>query len=218
MDNIKETLNIADLMKDTLQDKVMGIFGKSGSGKSTAIKKILNSNVINKNKKLVYITPVQVDKDLYNFNYQAKDIDSIMKGFDKIQSGQSILIDIANEKILKVVLLQCLLRQNFVIIADDIDGYMSKNNQRIIHLLTYHRHKKVSFVYVTRRPQSLPNLLLTNTHTALIFKFTDPVTLETISKTFPNDQGNTKELISNLDYSTHQCYINSDNFAQVGVF
>ena len=36
---MNESINIADLMKDTLQDKVMGVFGKSGSGKSTAIKK-----------------------------------------------------------------------------------------------------------------------------------------------------------------------------------
>ena len=80
MDN--EKLNISDLMKDTLQDKVMGIFGKSGSGKSTAIKKILNSNVINKNKKLVYISPVATPNDLYDFKYKANNVDDIMKYFD----------------------------------------------------------------------------------------------------------------------------------------
>ena len=57
-----QKLNISDLLKDTLQDKVMGVFGKSGSGKSTAIKKILNSNVINKNKPmtLFIILPILI--------------------------------------------------------------------------------------------------------------------------------------------------------------
>tara|TARA_Y100000592_G_C5445424_1_gene305733 strand:- start:413 stop:1063 length:651 start_codon:yes stop_codon:yes gene_type:complete len=213
-----QKLNISDLLKDTLQDKVMGVFGKSGSGKSTAIKKILNSNVINKNKKIVYITPVSVSSDLYKFNYKAKDVEGIMSGFDKIENGESFLIEIANEKILNVVFLQCMLRKNFTIIADDIDGYISKNNQRIIHLLTYHRHKSISLVYITRRPQNLPNLLLTNTHTSIVFKFTDPITLDVISKSFPNDNGNTKEIISNLDYTLYQCYIYSQNFNQIGVF
>jgi DNA helicase HerA-like ATPase len=216
MDN--EKLNISDLMKDTLQDKVMGIFGKSGSGKSTAIKKILNSNVINKNKKLVYISPVATPNDLYDFKYKANNVDDIMKYFDKIQNSESILINVASEKILQLVLMQCMIRQNCTIFADDLDGYLSKNNSRILHLLTYHRHKKLSLVYVTRRPQSLPNLLITNTHTALVFKFTDPVTLDVVSKNFPNDTGNTKDIISNLDYNKHECYIYSQGFNQVGGF
>ena len=215
---MNESINISDLLKDTLNDKVMGVFGKSGSGKSTAIKKLLNSNVINKNKIIIYITPVSTPDDLYNFTYKANNVDSIMSGFDKIKNGESFLIDIANEKVLQIVLMYCMIKQNCLIFADDIDGYISKNNDRLIHLLTYHRHKKISFVYVTRRPQSLPNLLITNTHMALVFKFTDPTTLETVSKNFPNDTGNTKDIISGLDYTKFQCYIYSQNFNEVGNF
>ena len=55
-----------------------------------------------------------------------------------------LIIDVASEKILQLVLMQCMIRQNCTIFADDLDGYLSKNNSRILHLLTYHRHKKLS--------------------------------------------------------------------------
>jgi hypothetical protein len=53
---------------------------------------------------------------------------------------------------------------------------------------------------------------------AIVFKFTDPTTLETVSKNFPNDTGNTKDIISTLDYTKFQCYIYSQNFNEVGGF
>ena len=43
------------------------------------------------------------------------------------------------------------------------------------------------------------------------FKFTEPNSLDIVSKNFPSDEENTKELISNLDYSNHEYYFYSQN-------
>ena len=206
-------MKIDNIIKENLKDRVLGIFGKSGSGKSVLTSNILQSELTkNLNKKIIFVSAT---KNLYIdnkfFNYKITNSDQIQILFKKIQNGERAFINVINEKILNIIALECLLRKNFLLVLDDVDGYLSKHNKKLEFILTYHRHKLLSIIYITRRPQNIPPLLILNTHMSFCFKFTEPNSLDIVSKNFPSDEENTKELISNLDYSNHEYYFYSQN-------
>jgi ABC-type dipeptide/oligopeptide/nickel transport system ATPase component len=201
-------MEIENLIKENLKDRVLGIFGKSGSGKSVLTSKILQSKMVKEiNKKVIVVsaTPnLYIDKKY--FDYKISEFEKIPKLFASIENGEKAFINIINEKILNVIALECLLRKNFLLVLDDVDGYLTKYNKKLEFILTYHRHKLLSMIYITRRPQNIPPLLILNTHMSFSFKFTEPNSLEVISKNFPSEKENTKEIISNLNYDEHDYY------------
>ena len=113
-------MEIENLIKENLKDRVLGIFGKSGSGKSVLTSKILQSKMVKEiNKKVIVVsaTPnLYIDKKY--FDYKISEFDKIPKLFASMQNGERAFINIINEKILNVIALECLLRKNFLLVLD----------------------------------------------------------------------------------------------------
>ena len=123
-----------------------------------------------------------------------------------------------NPGILEMIIGLAMTIKNCVIVIDDFEGYLSstKNPEHIIFLCTYCRHRKVSVIYTSRRPQLLPTIINSNTLMFIIFKTTEPNTLNYLSTSCPSlSAQDTKQLISGLDFDKYECYIYPDNITGI---
>ena len=66
-------MKIDNIIKENLKDRVLGIFGKSGSGKSVLTSNILQSELTkNLNKKIIFVSATKnlyIDNKFFNYRY-----------------------------------------------------------------------------------------------------------------------------------------------------
>ena len=204
-------------LEQVLTDRLLAIFGQIGCGKTTVIKKIFETGIIQKlNKKVIFLSGAKID--FLKFDYSIYHHNDIAEKLGKLKNGQAALVNIVNPDILELVLGISMVLENVLLVIDDFEGYLTdkKNPQIIIFFCTYCRHRKVSLIYTSRRPQVLPTIINANTLMTIIFKVTEPNSLNYLSTACPAPSGNTKELISNLNFDNYECWIYPENIK--GVF
>jgi ABC-type lipoprotein export system ATPase subunit len=194
-----------------LKDRVMGIYGKSGAGKTYALKKIVNSSILkNLNKKIIILSGVEIE--LLNYTFVLNHPRDMLEKISHLKENQSVFINVCNPNILEVAVGCCLAMKNFILVIDDLEGYLDSKiaNQYITNLMSYHRHQNCSVIFSTRRPQSVPTLLTFNSFISIIFKSTEINSLQALAANFPGSDGQSaKHLISNL--LEFECYVYADD-------
>jgi len=205
---------------NVLKNGVLGIYGQSGSGKTTALKKIIQGCDLPKlNKKTIVLSGARIDILKYkNILFHPG---KMVQEISELKDNESIFINVCNPNVLELAIGCCLILHNTLLIIDDLEGYLESKSATsyITNLMSYHRHKDCAVVFTSRRPQSVPTLLVFNSQVSIVFKCTEPNSLQALASNFPNVNGeNTKDLISGLNFSEHECYIYADGLNMRGKF
>jgi len=208
-----------DKLNICLKDRVLGIYGQSGSGKTTALKKVLETPTLkNLNKKIIVLSGAYID--ILPYKKTIIHPQTMVQDVAELKENESLFVNVCNPNILEMAVGCCLIMDNTLLIIDDIEGYLESKlaTPYITNLMSYHRHKNCSVIFTSRRPQSVPTLMTFNSFISIIFKCTEPNSLTSLAQNFPSNDQDTKTLIQNLNFSDHECYIYADGLNLKGKF
>ncbi|MCX7698999.1 MAG: hypothetical protein N2114_05990 [Candidatus Goldbacteria bacterium] len=157
-----------------MNNKIVCIFGKKGTGKTTYIK----NNILNFSEyKRILIIDILDEYTILKIN-KIYEINKFIKNYDF-----SIRIIPENEEEYNFICEYIFNTENITVVFEEAAFYPV--NEYILKLVRFGRHKKINQIYITQRPYDINRNITAMADEFIIFNTTEPRDLDFFKKILP---------------------------------
>jgi hypothetical protein len=174
-----------------MQRRVILIFGKTGSGKST-----LSKRIISQFERVIVFDPLEEYSGLVVFSYE-----EFVEYFREYRPTFHVVCRFENEEDYEKVAMGVWYIENVLLVLEEVETYLNSYDRQsyINHLIAFGRHKRISILGIGRRPVEVPIKLRAQCSSIFSFQQTEPPDIMYLEKWGFEP----RELLA-LDFSKHE--------------
>jgi len=160
-----------------MNNYIIGIMGKKGSGKSNLIKKYMLKNMV---RYIIIDTLYEYEDDRIFYN-----IDEL---YDYLKENKDrafkIIFRPENDNDIEILFQISKTINNYTLVIEEVDFYADTFhiNENLLYNIKYGRHFGRNIIWVSRSPYEINRFLTRQTDLLIVFKQTEPRDIEYLNK------------------------------------
>lgn len=147
-------------------NRIVTIFGKRGSGKSTLSKEYM----VRLGGKVIFLSPVE---NLTLHHTEVWSTEELLSGLETLNPGQVLLVRLADNETMDLIACHCIFDgSGYTVVIDEIEKYRYSHD--LLDMIHYSRHFEINIITNTRRYADVPRLLTSQSDEILIAQTHEP--------------------------------------------